>query len=195
MANKFISFLKQVAPWTANALATTVPGPVGIVAGIAAKALGKPALTSATPSSDAVLGSLEPLMQTDEGRQQIAQIEADVQKAFQQMQITELQTLQAMEQTDAADRANARQMESKDIWTPRILTIFVCLIVTLLVIAVLKGWERGIDALAAGTLGTVMGYVFRDFSQVLNFWFGTSSGSEEKTKLIASITQNGNGGK
>lgn len=185
-----LGFLKKVAPWTAQAISVVAPGPIGIVAGVVAKALG--ASASVKPTQESVINAITPLMATDEGRLKLAQIEADTAKAFNDLNIKSLDDLVALEQIDAADRNSARNMAiQKDIWTPRLLSVYVCTMASMLIWAVIKGKTKGIDALEAGTLGTILGYVFRDVAQVLNFWFGTSSGSEEKTKMISQLAQNG----
>ncbi len=182
-----LGVLKKAAPWVATAVSTVAPGPIGVVAGVVAKALGGSA--EVKPTADSILMSIGPLMNTEDGRLKLAQIEADTQRAFNDLQIKSLDELGQLEQIEAGDRASARTMAStKDVWTPRMLAIYVCFSATLILVSVLRGWDKGIDAVAMNILSMLMGFVFKDLTQVLNFYFGTSSGSEEKTKLIANLT-------
>jgi hypothetical protein len=182
-----LGFLKKAAPWVATAVSAVAPGPIGVVAGVVSKALGGAA--EVKPTADSVLAAISPLMNTEDGRLKLAQIEADTQKAFNDLQVKSLDELVQLEQIEAGDRASARTMAStKDVWTPRLLAAYVCFSSTLILISVLRGWDKGIDAVAMNILSMLMGFVFKDLTQVLNFYFGTSSGSEEKTKLIANLT-------
>jgi len=94
-----------------------------------------------------------------------------------------------VERIHAADRASAREREAKtgDRWTPRILAATIVCGFLATVYAVLSGSVKGIvDPVAAGLIGTLIGYVSAKADQVVSYYFGSSSGSADKTALLAS---------
>lgn len=186
MAN-ILGFLKKAAPWVANAIATTVPGPIGIVAGIVAKHL-PDAKVEATPNS--VMSTLEPLMQTEDGRLKLAQIEADTKSAMNALNIKELDDFVELSKVESDDRANARQMATtRDIWTPRFLTAFVCGMVAFITTVTVFGITSKLSMAEATTLAGYGGYIWRDLGTMFSFWFGDSSANQEKTKVIADLAK------
>ena len=91
-----------------------------------------------------------------------------------------------LEQTDAADRASARGMQTatKDS-TPRILTYVIAAACAGISAAIVGGFSPAFkDTTTAATVGTIVGYLFGELKAATSFWFGTTRGSEEKNALI-----------
>ena len=93
------------------------------------------------------------------------------------------------EQLHAADRADARAREIavKDRLVPVLaLIILVGFFVT--VAYVLSG-QVDLGGEQAVLIGTLVGYVSAKAEQVVAYYFGSSSGSKEKTRIIGSMTK------
>jgi hypothetical protein len=93
-----------------------------------------------------------------------------------------------VERIHQADRASARERESStgDRATPRVLAFVIVGGFLSMVASVLLGKVTGItDPTAAGMIGTLIGYVSAKADQVVSYYFGSSSGSAEKTALLA----------
>lgn len=89
-------------------------------------------------------------------------------------------------QVDAADRASARAMETttKDS-TPRVLTYLITLACAGVAGVIVAGISPAFkDPTMAATVGTIVGYLFGELKAATSYWFGTSSGSEQKNALI-----------
>ena len=91
------------------------------------------------------------------------------------------------EQLATQDRASARELASKDVWTPRLLA---ALIYASFVAAAWFVMTRNAEfppniALLVGNLTGAIGTLS---IQVANFYFGTSAGSEAKTSMLFNST-------
>ena len=65
--------------------------------------------------------------------------------------------------------------------TPRVLAYLVVGAFIGVIIGVLSGWGKADSVLA----GTLIGYLSAKAEQVIAYYFGSSSGSAEKTRLLA----------
>lgn len=166
----FTSVLKTVAPWIGTALG----GPLGgLAVDAATKALGvsektseglKAALAGATPADMLAL-----------------------KKADQdfQAQMTELgfKSQAELEGIAANDRASARDMQkSIHSWVPSALSILVTSGFFLLLGGMMLGWLKISDSQA---LLLMLGSLTTGWGVVMAYWFGSTSGSAQKTDIIA----------
>lgn len=171
-----LGILKKAAPWVAAGIGSISPGPIAIVANVVAKKLGG---SEVKADAESLTSALSPLMTTDEGRQKLAEIEAETQKAFNDLKIKEIDEIVMLEQTAAADRASARTLQSltRSKVLPTLgMTIFIsyCL--------VLLGMGTGFLHYSDVSLELVSG--LRDaFIAVVMFYFGSSAQSHAQTDL------------
>lgn len=88
------------------------------------------------------------------------------------------------------DRANARELFKQNIW-PQILLSALFVVGYFVVTGLLTYYavnfnpEQQINQLLFGALGTVLGVLTAAIPQILNFWFGSSRGSQEKNQMFA----------
>ena len=90
---------------------------------------------------------------------------------------------------EVRDRGSARELFRVNHWPQMVLSAFVVTGFFAALFFVLSGWARasGTDQAAwlmLGALGTA-------FTQVLNFWFGSTSGGQAKTNLLAQAAGKG----
>ena len=86
-----------------------------------------------------------------------------------------------IEKINAADRDSARQRQIKTgDNTPNILAYIIIFGFMGTAIAVLSGWGKVESVLA----GTIIGYMSAKAEMVLSYFFGSSSGSKQKTALM-----------
>lgn len=165
--------IKSVVPTVARALG----GPLaGLAVDIVGKALG---LEDATQKKieDILRGPLT-------GDQIVALKQAEIQL---ELRLKELDI--QLDQLEVQDRMNARDREVKAGGkTTSILAWMVMGAFVGMLFAVLFGWAR-VDSVLAGT---IIGYASAKADQVLSYYFGSSRGSDDKTKIIDKMSQ-GNG--
>lgn len=99
------------------------------------------------------------------------------------------------------DRANARELFKQNSWPQILLSalfVFGYFIITgsLAYFAVNGGAVNGapgveINPLLFGMLGTVVGVLTAAIPQILNFWFGSSKGSQDKSLIMLENTKQG----
>lgn len=167
---------KKVLGSVAPALATALGGPLAgmATAAVSDALLGKPDGSEAEMAVALKAGGAEALLKLKEADQKFAldmkRIGVDLEKIAQE------------------DRSSARDREVKtgDKATPRMLaTVIVCGFL-LTVWYVLSGQVEGLkDPVAAGLIGTLIGYVSAKADQVVSYYFGSSAGSQEKNQLLA----------
>lgn len=90
-------------------------------------------------------------------------------------------------QIDEQDRDSARKLasETKDS-TPRVLTYLIAAACGAVAVAVVGGWSPAFkDATTAATVGTIVGYLFSELKAATAYWFGSSSGSDQKNALLS----------
>lgn len=93
-----------------------------------------------------------------------------------------------VEKIHQTDRASARDREVKsgDRATPRILASVIVGGFLATVWYVLSGQVEGLkDPVAAGLIGTLIGYVSAKADQVVSYYFGSSASSAQKNDLLA----------
>ena len=163
------ALVATVAPWIGTALG----GPLGgAAAGAIADALGLSDKTEASIKS--AISSVTP-------DQLLAIKSADGAFALK-LQELGYQNVKDLEALAAGDRDSARQREmAVQDWTPRVLAYLVIGAFIGVVIGVLGGWGKADSVLA----GTLIGYLSAKAEQVIAYYFGSSSGSAEKTRLLA----------
>jgi hypothetical protein len=184
-----LNFLKKIAPFLATGL--SLAGPIGTMAGNAlTQVLGvKPG------SSPADL--LAQLTKTPPTQEQILALQQadDVFKA--QMATIKIESIEELAKMDEADMSSARQRETdlakagaKDN-TPKWLAGIVTFGALFIAAMVFSGHANSVlvNPASAALAGTIVGYIFKDYSQVLGYYFGSSRGSEEKSATIAEIAK------
>lgn len=90
-------------------------------------------------------------------------------------------------QLDVQDRASARAMEqaTKDS-TPKVLTYLIALACAGIAGVIVGGFSPAFkDPTTAATIGTIVGYLFSELKAATAYWFGSSSGSDQKNALIS----------
>lgn len=163
---------------------------VGAVAPTLATAIGGPLGGMAMQVVSSVLG-----LPTDSS-------EKDVEKALKQATPEQLLALKQadndfavrmkeldidLERIAASDRDSARRREAqvRD-WMPRVLAFVVVAGFMATVFLVLLGYVEGMkDPLMATTVGTLIGFVSAKCEQVVAYYFGSSSSSQQKTQMLA----------
>jgi hypothetical protein len=175
----FKSVFKTVAPFLAQTVQLAAPGPLGnIAAGILTKAAG------ATVKPEDLENKMAQMAQTDDGLLKLKQAEDEF-----KLQMTQLgfDSVEKLAELDVQDRDSARKREEtvKDN-TPKILAYGVMLLAIAISIILISGNSPVMkDTTSAAMAGTVIGYIFNEVKQVFSYYFGSSSGSDRKTELLA----------
>jgi hypothetical protein len=164
-----MEWLKQIAPTAATLLG-------GPLAGMAVDAIGK-AIGLSDATKEQVKDALSSGTLNADQMAAIKQAEADLVLKVKQLDID-------MEKVHAGDRASARDMAVKtgDVLTPRIIALVVFIVWGAvnwkLFNGTISGDMRELVARALGTLdGTLLAVVY--------YYFGSSSGSKDKTDSLA----------
>lgn len=163
------ALIGTVAPW----IATALTGPLGGMAVTAA--------ADALGLSDKTESALKQALSGVTPEQMLALKNAD--QAFQvRMQELGFQHVQALEQIAFQDRDSARKRESTvGDKTNRNLAYTIIAAFIAMAIGTLMGWAKADSVLA----GTIIGYLSAKAEQVLSYYFGSTSGSAEKSRLLA----------
>jgi len=158
-------------------LGTLLGGPAGAAIGsLISSALGAdndPAAVSAAIS------------QNPEALVKLRQLEADRQVKLQELMLTHAAT---MAQTEAADRKDARGANVSSGMQPAVFALSIILLLLTLgseVSVLFLGYPPSIPDLV---VGRVLGLLDAVAMMVLAYWFGTTSGSAQKTELLANST-------
>lgn len=124
-------------------------------------------------------------------RVQLQQEENRHAEVMKQMGIADAQEYERLAVTDRAD-ARAREVAVKDKTPSRLAWTIV--IAGLILSAFLVSNHSSImkDSTIAGFAGTVIGYIYGEMKQITNYYFGSSSGSADKTAALTDIIK-GNG--
>lgn len=167
----FMKIIGAVAP----TLATAVGGPIG---GMAMKfitdALGIPGDASKDDMAKAISNA------TPDQLLALKNAENDFAVRMKELDID-------LERIASSDRDSARKRETqvRD-WMPRVLAFVVVAGFMATVFLVLMGYVDGMkDPLMATTVGTLIGFVSAKAEQVIAYYFGSSSSSQQKTQLLA----------
>lgn len=128
---------------------------------------------------------------TEAFRLECLRIAADQQKADRQAQLDVMAATLEQHKVDIADTANARAMGvsyakagSKMQWAQPVVSVLVVVGFFVALVGVLL-YRSGIDPVVGTIINVLIGVLASNFTQVCNFWLGSSSGSAEKTKLLA----------
>jgi hypothetical protein len=128
---------------------------------------------------------------SEQFRLQCLQIAADQQKADRQSQLDMMAAALEQQKVAIADTANARQMGvsyaqagSKMQWAQPVVSVLV-VVGFFVALAGMLVFRTAIDPVVANIIGILVGVLAGSFSQVTNFWLGSSSGSQRKTELLA----------
>lgn len=167
--------LGTVAPWIGAAAAGGVPALVGMAASEIGKAFG----TDMKPTVEAI----EQALAGASPEQMLALKQADNEFAAKMQQLG-FEHIQTLEKVAADDRASARAMHTavRDLSTPILsymvaLAFFGTIYILFTQSVQVQPEMRDVVMIMIGTLSAT-------FSQVMNFRFGTSAGSKEKTELL-----------
>lgn len=163
------ALIGTVAPW----IATALTGPLGGMAVTAA--------ADAFGLSDKTESALKQALSGVTPEQMLALKNAD--QAFQmRMQELGFAHIQVLEQIAFQDRDSARKRESTvGDKTNRNLAYTIIAAFIAMAIGTLMGWAKADSVLA----GTIIGYLSAKAEQVLSYYFGSTSGSAEKSRLLA----------
>jgi hypothetical protein len=159
-----MEWLKTLAP----TIATALGGPLaGMAVSAVAKAIGC--------EPDEVQGIISSNKLTAEQVASIQLAELELKKQAQSMGLD-------FAKLTVEDRKSARDMQiaTKSMLVPSLAILIVSAFIGV-VIATLGGFAV-VDSVLAGTL---IGYLSAKAEQVVNFYFGSSAGSKEKTELLA----------
>ena len=159
-----MEWLKTIAP----TIATALGGPLaGMAVSAVAKAIGC--------EPDEVQGIISSNKLTAEQVASIQLAELELKKQAQSMNLD-------FAKLTVEDRKSARDMQiaTKSMLVPSLAILIVGAFIGV-VIATLGGFAV-VDSVLAGTL---IGYLSAKAEQVVNFYFGSSAGSKEKTELLA----------
>ena len=174
-----------------------IAGVVGKFAPLAGTLIGGPAgaaigaLLSAALGTDGTPDALHAAIAADpQASLKLAEFESDNKVKLQALAFTHADNVLAAEtaalQADVADRTSARARETAVLdQTPKVLAGVVVASSVALGAAVVAGMVTK-DPSQAALVGTVIGYVFGESKQALNYYFGSSSGSARKTELFKS---------
>lgn len=159
---------KKIVGSVAPVLGSALGGPVGGIAGkFISDALGVPeaelpaAIEKATPETLAKL----------------KQIDHDFDVKMRELDIY-------VDKINAEDRASARQLAKDTTIVPQVI---LSVVYTVAYAAVLWAFVTGRVEIAAEVrpqFGIVLGVLTAAQAQILNFWFGSSSGSKQKTTIM-----------
>lgn len=169
IGDKAKQILSAVAPY----LGTAIGGPFGAMAGsILSTALGTPAGDAKAAEAALLNASPETLLAVRKGEQ-------DFTVRMEELGIKR-------EQLVFDDRANARarEIQVRDN-TPRILAYVLIGGTMLVIVCTLMGWTRAESV----TAGTLIGYLISECKAALQYYFGSSSGSEKKTDTLSEIAK------
>jgi len=167
MALKFGQRLKQIIGTVAPVLGTTLGGPLGGMAG---------KLLQTSLGVDTDEAALEAL-QTPEGLAKLKEAEANLQIRAKELDID----LEAIHEKGLADaRAHGIAQRATGDNTTRNLAYVMVGAFIAVATGVLMGYAKVESALA----GTIVGYMVGEAKQVIAYYFGSSSGSKQKTDLL-----------
>ena len=174
----FTSILSKIAPELEAGLAMT--GPFGAVAAMALKAVGAVVTPGdGNPTLDSVQAALAGA--TPEQMLQLQQANDQFKLDTQKLNIDVLKIQEELAASDAADRASARAMAVAKGIAPQLLisAVFITGYFGIL-ISRYMGWLH-----ADSTLDQMMQTLLGGIMLILNFWFGSSHGSQKKDDTLA----------
>ena len=172
--------LGTVAPWIGAAATGGVPALVGMAAAQVGQAFGSDVKPTLDAIGQAISGATPDQM--------LALKQADNEFAVKMKELG-FQNEQALLQIAADDRASARAMHTavRDFSTPIlsfavVLAFFASIYLLLTQVVAIQDGMRDVVMMLLGTLAA-------SFTQVMNFRFGTSAGSKDKTEIIKGLSR------
>jgi hypothetical protein len=184
-----LNFLKKLAPFLATGL--SLAGPLGTMAGNAiTSSLG----VKAGGTASDILASLTKTPPTPDQIAALQKAEDDFKLQMATLQINSVEDLEKMADEDLAsarqretDLAKAGAKDNTPKWLAGIVTFGALFIAAM----VFSGHANSVlvNPASAALAGTIVGYIFKDYSQVLGYYFGSSKGSEDKSATIAEIAK------
>jgi hypothetical protein len=167
--------LSTVAPWIGAAATGGVPALVGMAAVQVSQAFGSDVKATTEAIAQAIGGATP---------DQLLALKTADNDFAEKMQALGFQNSQALEQIAANDRDSARQMYTtvRD-WSTPTLTYMV-VIAFFCVLAIILTQSIDIPTSMRDVVMMMIGCLTAAFTQVLNFRFGTSAGSKEKTAML-----------
>jgi hypothetical protein len=181
-----MDFLKQVLPFIGAAATGGVPALIGMAAKTVGDILGAEIPQTAKDIAAAVAGA------TPEQLLQLKQADQQFELQMRQLGITERELYLKDTQSARASFSGSRPVFLLGI---AILLIFaIALTVSTvgsyyILTAGIQIQDPGVVAAVFGFLGTTIGYIAAQAQQVVGFFFGSSSGSAQKTDQLAQAIQ------
>jgi hypothetical protein len=168
-----VNFLKKIAPFISTGL--SLAGPYGAIANkLLAPILGVKPDGGADQYAEALAKA------TPEQIEAIKKAEQDFQLQMKQLDI---QSVEDLEKIAADDRASARQMQvTTKSWIPGALAISITIGFFVLLGGMMFGKLHPSDNQA---LLLLLGSLTMGFGAVINYYFGSSAGSDRKTELLS----------
>jgi hypothetical protein len=161
-----LKILKGVAP----TLAMAIPGPFG---GLAAKFLADQFTDGDTGKvEDYILGA------SPEQLKQVKLADLDFKVALRELDIAE-------EQLHAGDRDSARSMAASTSTTPQVIMSAVYTVGYFGTLYMFMTGHIAVPAAYASMFTGMLGVLSAAQIQIINFWFGSSSGSKQKTAAMS----------
>lgn len=183
----FKTVIKQLAPIAG----TLIGGPLG---GMAVKVIGE-AIGMSEPTVERIAGAVQTGSLSPEQVVAVRQADAALKVRLRELDLDEKKIEQETEKAYLADTQDARKVHAAD---KGVFWLGVAVLVTMaldtaatfwLVYAILteglKIKDVGIVAAVFGILGTLNGYIAANAQQVLSYYFGSSRGSQEKSREMA----------
>lgn len=174
------AFFKKTLPSMALTVASGVPGPIGMVAGMISDVVGKKIAPDPAAIDTTVQGA------TPDQLIALQEKDLEVKAAMQKAGFDDLEELARISEQDTAD-ARAREIAVKGITTPALAWTIILATFGLIIAAAL-----GLNKTESTFVGGLIGYAVNMCQQVVGYYFGSSKGSAEKTQIMA---VQANGGK
>jgi hypothetical protein len=179
VSDEILGFFKKIGPWVTAAATSNVPALIGMAAQIVGGVLGK----EVKPEADAIAAAVSGA--TPDQLLALKQADNDF---MAKMQTLGYQHEEEMYKTEAADRASARDREKnvRDLM-PKIMATAV-----IAATFILEGYfayavfhHQSFSSDGAIIIGRILGTLDTAAGMVLAYYFGSSAGSAEKTRLMA----------
>ncbi|HUD64669.1 MAG TPA: hypothetical protein VMQ17_08830 [Candidatus Sulfotelmatobacter sp.] len=175
------NFIQKALPWIGKAVgAFAASGPIGLLT-VAAQGIGEIVGKNVPPTTDAISAAIAGA--TPDQLIAMKKVDDDFAAQMKQMGFTDAEEL---EQIFAGDRASAREMQTQTrSWLPGALAIFITLgFFSLLALIAF----HATPASSEKALDIMLGSLATAWIMVVGFYFGSSSGHERATELLAQST-------
>jgi hypothetical protein len=167
---------KNIVGAVAPSLAAALGGPM---AGLAVKTLSNALLGNENGSEAEISAALN-----GANNDQLVRLKEADQNFAVQMKALDID----LERINKEDRDSARKREvnTGDVWTPRVIGFLTLGGFLWAVFFVLSGQVQGLtDPVSVGMIGTLIGYISAKADQVVSYYFGSSAGSAKKTDAMS----------